>query len=131
MTRCGATGLRPTFGRVSRDGCMTLAWTMDKLGPIARSVEDCALVFGAIHGADGLDAAAVDRPFRWPRDPRPEGPSRRLLRAGQEGRRRAASTWKCLRELGVQAGADQLPDKYPADDLTTILTPRRRPRSTT
>ena len=64
--RCGATGLRPTFGRVSRHGCMTLAWSMDKLGPIARSVEDCALVFGAIHGADGYDASAVDRPFNWP-----------------------------------------------------------------
>src|SRR5262249_13678842 len=63
---CGASGLRPTFGRVSRHGCMTLAWSMDKLGPIARSVEDCALVFGAIHGADGLDAAAVDRSFGWP-----------------------------------------------------------------
>ncbi len=63
---CGASGLRPTFGRVSRHGCMTLSWTMDKLGPIARSVEDCALVFDAIHGADGLDAAAVDQSFSWP-----------------------------------------------------------------
>lgn len=63
---CGASGLRPTFGRVSRHGCMTLSWSMDKIGPIARSVEDCALVFDAIHGADGLDAAAVDQPFAWP-----------------------------------------------------------------
>jgi hypothetical protein len=63
-TRCGATGLRPTFGRVSRHGAMALAWTMDKLGPIARSAEDCALVFAAILGADGLDPTAVaqDRP---------------------------------------------------------------------
>src|SRR6202030_3975269 len=53
--QCAVTGLRPTFGRVSRHGCMTLAWSMDKIGPIARSVEDCALVFGSIHGADGLD----------------------------------------------------------------------------
>ena len=63
---CGTTGLRPTFGRVSRHGCMTLSWSMDKIGPIARSVEDCACVFGAIHGFDGLDASAVDRPFSWP-----------------------------------------------------------------
>src|SRR5438270_3127434 len=63
---CGATGLRPTFGRVSRYGCMTLSWSMDKVGPIARSVEDCALVFDAIHGADGKDLAAVTRPFEWP-----------------------------------------------------------------
>jgi len=66
VAACRASGLRPTFGRVSRHGCMTLAWTMDKVGPIARSVEDCALVFGAIHGFDGQDAAAVDRPFAWP-----------------------------------------------------------------
>ncbi|MEC9094341.1 MAG: amidase, partial [Planctomycetota bacterium] len=56
--RCGATGLRPTFGRVSREGCMALAWSMDKVGPLARSVEDCALVLAAIHGADGKDFTA-------------------------------------------------------------------------
>src|SRR5207249_1790610 len=57
---CGPTGLRPTFGRVSRHGCMALAWSMDKIGPIARSVEDCALVLDAIHGWHGRDPAAVD-----------------------------------------------------------------------
>jgi Asp-tRNA(Asn)/Glu-tRNA(Gln) amidotransferase A subunit family amidase len=65
-TRCGATGLRPTFGRVSRHGCMTLCWSMDKIGPIARSVEDCALIFAAIQGSDGKDATVQDRPFEWP-----------------------------------------------------------------
>ena len=64
--RCSVTGLRPTFGRVSRWGCMPLAWTMDKIGPITRSVEDCALVLDAIRGADGKDESAVDRPFHWP-----------------------------------------------------------------
>jgi Asp-tRNA(Asn)/Glu-tRNA(Gln) amidotransferase A subunit family amidase len=64
-TRCGATGLRPTFGRVSRHGAMALAWSMDKIGAICRSVEDCAAVFDAIHGADGKDETAVDRPFAW------------------------------------------------------------------
>src|SRR5436305_10223607 len=64
--RCSASGLRPTFGRVSRYGCMTLSWSMDKIGPIARSIEDCALVFGAIHGSDRDDITAVDRPFNWP-----------------------------------------------------------------
>ena len=49
-TRCGDTGLRPTFGFVPRTGAMALSWTMDKLGPICRSVEDCALVLQAIHG---------------------------------------------------------------------------------
>jgi Asp-tRNA(Asn)/Glu-tRNA(Gln) amidotransferase A subunit family amidase len=65
-TRCGATGFRPTFGRVSRHGAMALSWTMDKLGPIARSVEDCALVFHAIHGPDGLDPVVREAPFAWP-----------------------------------------------------------------
>ena len=50
-TRCGVTGLRPTFGRVSRHGAMALSWTMDKVGPIARTVGDCALAFETIHGA--------------------------------------------------------------------------------
>ncbi len=64
-TRCGATGLRPTFGRVSRHGAMALSWSMDKIGPICRSVEDCALVLDAIHGPDGLDETVVDAPFAW------------------------------------------------------------------
>lgn len=64
--RCGVTGLRPTFGRVSRHGCMSLSWTMDKLGPIARSVDDCGIVFDAIHGRDPLDPTSVTRSFQWP-----------------------------------------------------------------
>ena len=54
-TVCGTTGLRPTYGRVSRTGAMALSWSMDKIGPICRTVEDCALVFNAIYGPDGLD----------------------------------------------------------------------------
>ena len=62
--RCGATGLRPTFGRISRHGAMALSWSMDKLGPICRSVEDCALVLGAIYGPDGKDLTVSDSPLR-------------------------------------------------------------------
>ncbi|HEU5218654.1 MAG TPA: amidase [Gemmatimonadales bacterium] len=64
-TRCGTTGLRPTFGRVSRQGAMALSWTMDKLGPICRSATDCGLVFSVIHGPDGKDPTVHDRPFAW------------------------------------------------------------------
>jgi Asp-tRNA(Asn)/Glu-tRNA(Gln) amidotransferase A subunit family amidase len=64
-TRTGVTGLRPTFGRVPRTGAMALAWSMDKIGPMCRSVEDCALVFDAIHGPDGHDVAVRDVPFSW------------------------------------------------------------------
>jgi Asp-tRNA(Asn)/Glu-tRNA(Gln) amidotransferase A subunit family amidase len=62
-TRCGVTGLRPTFGRVSRAGAMALSWSMDKIGPICRTVEDCAVVFNAIRGPDGKDPTVVDHPF--------------------------------------------------------------------
>lgn len=64
-TRCGVTGLRPTFGFVPRTGAMTLSWTMDKIGPICRSVEDCALVMSAIYGPDGHDRTVKDAAFNW------------------------------------------------------------------
>jgi len=64
-TRCGTTGLRPTFGRVPRTGAMALSWSMDKLGPICRSVEDCALVLDAIQGADGQDNSVIPADFHW------------------------------------------------------------------
>lgn len=63
--RCGISALRPTFGRVSRHGGMTLAWSMDKVGPMCRTIEDCALVFNAIHGADSKDPSTVTAPFAF------------------------------------------------------------------
>jgi Asp-tRNA(Asn)/Glu-tRNA(Gln) amidotransferase A subunit family amidase len=64
-TRCGTTGLRPTFGLVPRTGAMALSWTMDKLGPICRAVEDCAIVLHAIHGPDGHDRTVHPAVFNW------------------------------------------------------------------
>src|SRR5437868_2551052 len=64
-TRCGTTGLRPTFGFIPRTGAMALSWSMDKLGPICRSVEDCALVMDAIYGPDGHDRVVRDAAFNW------------------------------------------------------------------
>ncbi len=64
-TRCGVTGLRPTFGFVPRTGAMALSWTMDKLGPITRSAEDCAIVLEAIHGPDGKDISVAPASFTW------------------------------------------------------------------
>ena len=61
--RCRVVGLRPTFGRVSRFGCMPLSWTMDKIGPIARYATDCGIVLSAIQGTDGKDPTVVERPF--------------------------------------------------------------------
>ncbi len=115
---CGVTSLRPTFGRVSRHGCMTLSWSMDKIGPMCRSVEDCALVFAAIHGFDGLDPSAVDRPFVWP-------PLRdlRTMKVGyiEEGDAKKRTELRVLRDLGVRLVPIKLPAKYPLDALRVIL----------
>ena len=117
--RCGTTGLRPTFGRVSRHGCMSLAWTMDKIGPITRSVEDCAIVLAAIHGYDGFDATAVDQPFQWP--------SRRDIRTMKvgyfDGPRplEKRPEIQVLIELGVKLVPITLPKKYPVWPMTIIL----------
>ncbi len=118
--RCRITGLRPTFGRVSRHGCMPLAWSMDKIGPICRTVEDCALVFDVIHGADGLDPTAVNRPFLWP-------PARDLsqLTVGYFPQPHAVDerTELCtLRALGVRLVPVQLPQALPWEALSIILT---------
>jgi len=62
---CGVTGLRPTFGRVSRYGAMTVSWSFDKVTPICRTAEDCAIVLNAIQGPDGVDNSVLDVPFNW------------------------------------------------------------------
>jgi Asp-tRNA(Asn)/Glu-tRNA(Gln) amidotransferase A subunit family amidase len=118
---CGATGLRPTFGRVSRHGCMALSWSMDKIGPIARSVEDCALVFDAIHGYDGLDATAIDQPFEWP-------PKRALesLKIGyvEEPKQpfETREELRVLRGLGFNLVPIELPRNLPVEDIVIMLT---------
>ena len=127
-TRNGVTGMRPTFGRVSRAGAMTLSWSMDKIGPMCRSAEDCALVFSAIHGADGIDPTARDIPFGWDpyRDPR-------TLRVGYlasafeeaeryDNREFDLATLRALREeIGVDMVPIELPD-FPVGAMSFILT---------
>jgi Asp-tRNA(Asn)/Glu-tRNA(Gln) amidotransferase A subunit family amidase len=115
-TRCGVTGLRPTFGRVSRHGCMALSWSMDKIGPIARSVEDCALVFAAIHGSDGKDLTAVDRPFAWPNH-KPLDQFRVGFTAESEGK----PVLKVLKDLGVKLVPIKLPFQLLLPALQVIL----------
>ena len=139
-TRCGVTGLRPTFGRVSRHGAMALSWSMDKIGPMCRSVEDCALVFDAIQGADGLDLSAVERPFVWDAEF-----DVRQLRVGYVGTafdrelefdeddseedKARAREWQVvdlqalevLRSLGIELVPLELPD-LPVSALSFILT---------
>ncbi|KPK66159.1 MAG: amidase [Gemmatimonas sp. SG8_38_2] len=127
-TRCGTTGLRPTFGRVSRAGAMALSWSMDKVGPICRSVEDCALVFDAIRGPDGLDLTVTDEPFAWD-----AGLDPRQLRVGYvksafEEAREEQEEWKGFDErslqvmgsLGIDLVPIELPD-LPIDAMSFIL----------
>ncbi len=118
---CGASGLRPTFGRVSRAGCMTLSWSMDKLGPITRSVEDTALVLDAIHGSDGgRDISAVDRPFAWPYPGEVRG-----LRVGFVHRDDKPDAdrdeLKVLKELGVTLVPITIPRGLPANAISLML----------
>jgi len=122
--RCGVTGLRPTFGRVSRHGIMALAWSMDKIGPICRTVEDCALVFDAIRGPDGKDQSVVEASF--PYDP---GLSLEGLRIGylkndidsSENREKNQAVVDALERLGARVVPLELP-RYPVDALSIILT---------
>jgi len=124
-TRCGSSGLRPTFGRVSRHGSMALSWSMDKLGPLCRSAEDCALVFDAIHGADGKDPTAVSHPFTWDPTVRLEDLKIGYLRSAFELERRGKeyddAVLEVLRAEGAELIPFELPDRHPVNPLSIIL----------
>lgn len=123
-TACGTTGLRPTYGRVSRHGAMALSWSMDKIGPIARTAEDCAIVFNAIYGPDGKDQSVYDAPFNYTPSINPK-----KLRVGylkddfakkygfQENDQAAL---EALRKAGVELVPISLPDLPASDLLLTI-----------
>ena len=124
-TRCGASGLRPTFGRVSRAGAMALSWTMDKLGPICRSAEDCALVLDAIHGADGVDPTARTVPFNWDAEQHLGelriGYFKSAFESDRQGRPYDDAVLSKLRGVGVDLIPVELPDQYPLGALRIIL----------
>jgi Asp-tRNA(Asn)/Glu-tRNA(Gln) amidotransferase A subunit family amidase len=124
-TRCGTTGLRPTFGRVSRAGAMALSWTMDKLGPLCRSVTDCGLVFAAIRGPDGKDPTVVDRPFEWSPGRGVGGLRIGYLKAAFEADHRTKAfdtkALEALKGLGVELIPVELPPDLPTGGLRVIL----------
>lgn len=137
-SRCGVTGLRPTFGRVSRYGAMALSWTMDKIGPLCRSAEDCALVLRVISGPDGKDNSLVDVPFNWDvtRDVKklrvgylkatfdreitedPANPQRSAR--AKELKKINGDAFAVIRSLGIELKPIDLP-QLPASDLDLIL----------
>jgi Asp-tRNA(Asn)/Glu-tRNA(Gln) amidotransferase A subunit family amidase len=137
-SRCGVTGLRPTYGRASRYGAMGLSWTMDKIGPICRGVEDCAAALDAIYGPDGRDLTVGDAPFNWS----PEMPlsslrvgyvkaefEPRLLTNANEQQRRLADqrnamyrdALAALEKAGVKMTPIELP-KFPTGNIRFLLT---------
>lgn len=135
-TVCGTTGLRPTYGRVPKTGAMALSWSMDKLGPICRSVEDCALVLDAIQGPDGKDNSVIPAAYNWDATVSP-----RNLRIGyvksafdlpvtdpkdEKRTLHASKKWddaalEVLRGMGVNLIPIEIPD-LPYDAMRFILT---------
>ncbi len=118
--RCGNSALRPTFGRVSRRGAMTLAWSMDKLGPMCRTLGDAAIVFAAIHGSDEEDAHARDFPFAIPGRTDVAGWKVGYPKAAFEASPADGRVLEELAALGVELLPIELPD-YPADAMSVVL----------
>lgn len=125
-TRCGATGLRPTFGRVSRHGAMALSWTMDKLGPICRNATDCALVLEVIRGTDGKDLSVRDFPFNYDHNQDPKklrvGVLRDEISPDNSANYQNDSSFVALMEAqGIELIDKELPSDVPAAALRLIL----------
>jgi len=125
-TRCGNTGLRPTYGRVTRYGAMALSWTMDKVGPICRSAEDCAIVFDAIRGPDQKDQTLIDAGFSYPLEKELSemkiGYVRSAFESDYEGSKQDKETLRVLRKLGASLIPVELEnEEIPCYALTIIL----------
>lgn len=124
-SECGTTGLRPSFGRVPRTGAMALSWSMDKLGPICRTVEDCAIVFNAIKGTDGKDLSTIDASFSFNGNTKDLKGIRIAYLKKDFDRNYPTKTQDSLslatlRKLGAELIPLELPN-YPVGDMTIIL----------
>jgi Asp-tRNA(Asn)/Glu-tRNA(Gln) amidotransferase A subunit family amidase len=123
--RCGATGLRPTFGTVSRHGAMVLCWSLDKIGPICRSAEDAAIVYSYIKGTDGKDPSAIDHAFNY--NPKKDIKTLRIAYAenyfAKNNRDGVQKVVEVLRSLGATVEAVDFPDTalYPVNLVSIIL----------
>ncbi len=124
---CGATGLRPTFGAISRSGAMTLSWSLDKIGPICRTAEDAAIVFNFIRGTDGKDMSAVNKPFNY--SPKTDIKKLRIGYAKNYFDRitdTSRTEWKVLetyRSMGVELIPMDFPDSavYPFNIMDIVI----------
>jgi Asp-tRNA(Asn)/Glu-tRNA(Gln) amidotransferase A subunit family amidase len=116
---CGLSGFRPTFGRVPRTGAMALSWTMDKLGPICRSAEDCALVFDVIQGPDGIDHSVKNYPFNWNAKTKPSQLRIAYIKSHFEGTRQDGTPFRSEEALNVLKVLESLGAKLTAIDEPT------------
>lgn len=124
---CGATGLRPTFGAISRSGAMTLSWSLDKVGPICRSAEDAAIVFNYIKGTDGKDLSAVNKPFNY----KPEtdikkmkiGYAKNYFDRITDTSRTELKVLQAYRDMGVELIPVDFPDStvYPFNIMDVVI----------
>jgi len=125
-TRCGITGLRPTYGRVTRSGAMALSWSMDKVGPICRSASDCAIVFDFLRGPDPDDPALIEAGYTYPGKADLSELKIGYLKSAFEGdyeeKEFDQKTLRILRELGaVLKPVELIPEGIPVEALSLIL----------
>lgn len=119
----GVTGLRPTYGTVSKAGAMALSWSMDKIGPMCRSVDDCALVYNVIKGSDNIDFSVVDVPFQIPKKEELKELKIGYIASAFESEETSVndkSVLAKLKDLGFQLIPIELPE-FPTNALSFLL----------
>ena len=124
-TRCGASGLRPSYGRVSRTGAMALSWSMDKIGPICRTIQDAAIVFDVIRGKDGMDQTLWDSPFNFNGNRNLQDLKVAYIPEYFENSRNKTNdslSLEVIKGMGVDPVAIELPEDLPISALRIILT---------
>ena len=124
-SRTGITGLRPTYGRISRQGTMSLSWSMDKIGPLARSAEDCEIIFSLLYGKDPNDPSTNDAPFNHVSKPISEMKVAYLKKDIEsdttESGLNLSATLEHLKTMGVEPTPIELPSNFPYDVFDIIL----------
>lgn len=124
-TRCGTTGLRPSYGRVSRTGAMALSWSMDKLGPICRSAIDCAIVFESIHGEDEADQSLIDAAYNFDMNASLStfkiGYLKDIFDENKSNKKNDTRTLELFKSMGIELEPVSLPENIPTNALSIIL----------
>ncbi len=124
-SRTGITGLRPTYGRISRQGAMSLSWSMDKIGPLARSAEDCEIIFSLLYGKDPFDPSTNDAPFnqvsKSPKEMKVAYLKKDIDSDSTESGAKLKASLELLKSMGVEPTPIELPTNFPYDVFDIIL----------